>query len=115
MTCPLYSAVTPSDYILFRYLKKRLLGRRFSGRCFVTDGRTRSQLQLGQNIITPSTVEQEHRTKRYIELEALGQCTPPPRHVLPVRDTDPDMDTDPDTNPDPDRHQNLIICSLAHC
>jgi len=25
------------------------------------------------------------------------------------------MDTDPDTNPDPDRHQNLIICSLAHC
>jgi len=42
----------------------------------------------------------------------VGQCIPPPRHVLPVsRYTDPD----PDPHPDPYRHQNLIICSLAYC
>jgi len=53
---------------------------------------------------------------KYLELEALGQCIPPPSHVytcvairirirkricIRIRD--------------PDRHQNLIICSLAHC
>ena len=46
------------------------------------------------------------------KLEAVGQCIPPPRHVLPVsRYTDPN----PDPHPDPYRHQNLIISSLAYC
>jgi len=44
-----------------------------------------------------------------IQLEALEQCIPPPRHVLitsvAIRIR----------IPDPDRHQNLIIWSLAHC
>jgi len=37
-----------------------------------------------------------------LQLEALGQCIHPPRHVLPVSQSIPD------------RHQNLITCSLAH-
>jgi len=45
-------------------------------------------------------------TAMVIQLEALEQCMPPARHVLPV-------------SPwiricDPDHHQNLIICLLAH-
>jgi len=37
-----------------------------------------------------------------IKLEALGQCIPPPRHVLPV------------LRYGLDHHQKLTICSLAH-
>jgi len=53
--------------------------------------------------------------KPFVSLEALGQCTLPPRHILPspqCRDPDPDpypyntririRDTDP--------QQNLVIC-----
>jgi len=46
----------------------------------------------------------------FYELEALGQCIPPPRHVSPVSRIRIRI-----RNRDPDRHQNLIIRSLAHC
>ena len=70
------------------------------------------------------------------ELEALGECIPPPRHVLPVSPSGESVwaaDLSPLTtfrisqysdesgkqslyqDGDPDRHQNLIICSLADC
>ena len=66
-----------------------------------------------------------------VMLEALRQCIPPPRHVLPVSryqsasgriDSMPSFQMHCTSRPislhpdgDPDRHQNLIICSLAHC
>jgi len=66
-----------------------------------------------------------------VMLEALRQCIPPPRHVLPVSryqsaiwriDSMPSFQMHYTSRPislypdgDPDRHQNLIICSLAHC
>jgi len=40
-----------------------------------------------------------------IELEALGQCIPPPRHDLSASVS----------VPDPDHNQNLIFCLMAHC
>jgi len=68
-------------------------------------------------------------------VDAVGQCIPPPRHVLPVQPSGESVRTAdlcplttfrisqqwriwktiPDPDGDPDRHQNLIICSLAHC
>jgi len=49
----------------------------------------------------------------YLELEALGQCIPPPRHVLPVsRFGYPSLDPDPSYGSKP---RSLIVCSLAHC
>jgi len=52
-------------------------------------------------------------TKTLFELEALGQCIPPPRHILPVsRSGSRGVAIQ---IRDSDRHQNLIICSLAHC
>jgi len=42
------------------------------------------------------------------ETRITGQCIPPPKHVLPVSRIRIRIH-------DPDRHQNLIICSLAHC
>jgi len=74
-----------------------------------------------------------HFNKLLQQLEALGQCIPPLRHVLPVPPSgesiwmnvrypfsvSPNIDESrkqslyPDV--DPDRHQNLIFYSLAHC
>jgi len=76
---------------------------------------------------------------KYLQLEALGQCIPPPRRVLPVPlssetvwaadlftcvnhfpySVSPNSDESGKqylyTDSDSDRRQNLIICSLAHC
>jgi len=45
-----------------------------------------------------------------LKLEALGQCTPPPRHILLVSRWGSGIRI---RIRDPDRHQNWIICSLA--
>ena len=71
-------------------------------------------------------------TKDYvviIKLEALRQCVPPPRHVLPVLPSDksvwmnvwmsvnhfPYLPIVMTLENNPYHHQNLTICSLAHC
>ena len=47
---------------------------------------------------------------KHDKLEALAQCIPLPRHVLPVSQYGSVIRIR-----DPDRHQNLIICSLVQC
>ena len=81
--------------------------------------------------ITLNTVKLVERINS--KLEALRQCIPPPRYVLPLPPSgesvrmnvrkplsiSPNSDEPgkqslyPDG--DPDRHQNLIACSLVHC
>ena len=53
-------------------------------------------------------ISQTATTNTNNKLEALRQCIPPPRHVLPVTRS-------VYGSGDPDRHQSLTICSLAHC
>ena len=75
------------------------------------------------------------KLKNIYQLEALGQCVPPPSHVLPVPPSGESVwaaDLCPSTtllspnsdesgkqflypDDDPDGHRNLVICSLAHC